>query len=449
MQGAPGWACVTAGGDAADIAHEASHALGLNHSWGGTPTKEYGDYYSITGYTAGGGYQYTDTVGSRWGPGYAAPDLVNLGYLPPSQVSAVGWPAIGTRYTFTLTALSHYLDGGFLMARIASGLGGGYLSIEYRTKDGPDAGIPGSRVVIHQVGSIVDQRAAVFVGDTTTVNGLSIKTYPASGNRATVTVQATFPNTIYNIPSNGDLTCNRHLGYISGDRSWGNPTKVGNGWQNFKQVFSVSGSIYGLLPDGRLLWYRHNGTDTCSQDWNPAGGTVVKTIPNVKFIFGMPTEETPGGTIYVVKTDGRLLWFRHNGWATGAKVWEGPVQVGYGWQHFTKVIPGAEGVIYAVDTDGNLWWYRHLGYKTGENTWQGWRNLVGTGWNGFYKLVGGSPDGVIYGVWPSGEVWWYRHLGWLTGTEDWDPYGMTIVRYGWSWQKQIFQRTWTPTRPIG
>jgi hypothetical protein len=448
MQGNSGWACVTTGGDAADIAHEASHALGLSHSWGGTPTKEYGDYYSITGYTAGGGYQYTDPVGSRWGPGYSAPDLQLLGYLPQDRVFAAGWPGVGSRYTITLTALSHYLDGGTLMARFLSGLGQ-YLTIEYRTKDGPDAGIPGSRVVIHELGSIVDMRAAVTPGGSTTVHGLSIKTQPASGNRVTVTVQQTFPNILYNVQPNGDLMCTRHNGYITGDPSWTSSARVGWGWGGFTHLFTTSGSIYGLLPDGRLLWYRHNGADACTFDWNPAGGTTVLTgLTNVKYMFGMPTDETPGGIIYVVTKDGRLLWYRHNGWGNGSAAWDGPVQVGSGWNGVKKVFPGAEGVIYAVDANGDLWWYRHLGYKTGANTWQGWRNLVGTGWGGFKKLVGGSPDGVIYGILPDGQVRWYRHIGWLNGTAAWDPYGGTVVRFGWAYQKFVFQRSWTPTRPF-
>jgi hypothetical protein len=34
----------------------------------------------------------------------------------------------------------------------------------------------------------------------------------------------------------------------------------GSGWANFKSVFATdNGVIYGIQADGKLIWYKHNG----------------------------------------------------------------------------------------------------------------------------------------------------------------------------------------------
>lgn len=45
-----------------------------------------------------------------------------------------------------------------------------------------------------------------------------------------------------------------------------------------------------------------------------------------------------------------------------------------------------DGVIYAIAGDGILKWYKHTGYRDGTFTWEGPKN-VGNGWQGFSKVV--------------------------------------------------------------
>jgi hypothetical protein len=73
-------------------------------------------------------------------------------------------------------------------------------------------------------------------------------------------------------------------------------------------------------------------------------------------IMALAVVEVPGATgqpfgggpapnpafIYVIANDGILKWFRHNGFKTGAGLdvpgsWEGPKDVGRGWQNFISV----------------------------------------------------------------------------------------------------------------
>jgi len=70
--------------------------------------------------------------------------------------------------------------------------------------------------------------------------------------------------------------------------------------------------------------------------------------------------------------------------------WEGPKEVGRGWKAFRQIVPAGGGVILAIQNDGKLLWYRHKGYLTGtglqRGSWAG-PNAVGTGWQGFKKVI--------------------------------------------------------------
>jgi hypothetical protein len=44
--------------------------------------------------------------------------------------------------------------------------------------------------------------------------------------------------------------------------------------------------------------------------------------------------------IYAMQNDGKLLWYKHTGQASGAATWEGPKQIGSGWQDFKRVFFG-------------------------------------------------------------------------------------------------------------
>jgi len=47
------------------------------------------------------------------------------------------------------------------------------------------------------------------------------------------------------------------------------PKTVGSGWTGYSQVFSDGGGvIYGVLPNGDLMWYRHLGRQDGSSNWS-------------------------------------------------------------------------------------------------------------------------------------------------------------------------------------
>jgi hypothetical protein len=66
--------------------------------------------------------------------------------------------------------------------------------------------------------------------------------------------------------------------------------------------------------------------------------------------------------------------------------WEGPKDVGTGWQNFQQVFGAGNGVIYAIAGDGKLKWYKHTGYRDGSFNWEGPKD-IGTGWQGFSRVV--------------------------------------------------------------
>jgi hypothetical protein len=102
---------------------------------------------------------------------------------------------------------------------------------------------------------------------------------------------------------------------------------------------------------------------------------------------------TGNGIIYGVTPEGKLLWYKHNfykyGVGTGGQgkdgqaAWEGPKEVGTGWQNFKHVFSAGDGVIYAVTKEGKLLWYRHQGYLTGAKIWLGPREVASSGWENF------------------------------------------------------------------
>jgi hypothetical protein len=218
------------------------------------------------------------------------------------------------------------------------------------------------------------------------------------------TLDKTPPNNqplwIYGIRPNGELIWYRNESNAS---VWQGPKTVGTGWNGFKDVIPAGGNcFFALTQDGKLLWYRHDGFNDGSFAW-PTQLEVGHGWAFARIFSGGQ------GIVYAIKTDGTLLWYRNNDNLNGSRQWRGPKVVGSGWEQFKDVFSTGLGSIYAVRSDGNLSLYQHEGYLDGVAKWQQDR-IVGTGWNSFKQIIPSSA-GVILAILPDGKLLWYKHLG--------------------------------------
>lgn len=263
---------------------------------------------------------------------------------------------------------------------------------------------------------------------------LSVITAPSYAIEQKSAVFADGDGAIYAINSAGLLRWYQHAGRFLGAISWtaGSGNQVGVGWAaGVQKVFSGGdGVVYGIRSNGDLLWYRHDGRFDGSSVW--VNGGLGKKVGNGWQNF-LQVFSGGDGVIYAILPNGSLRWYRHTGWLNGENTWAAGSggQIGVGWQSFTKVFSGDNGVIYGILPNGDMRWYLHTGKLTGAGTWASSSGArVGVGWN-TARQVFSSGDGIIYATTPTGQLWWYRHKGWLTGTNSWVfPTGKTIGT-GW------------------
>jgi hypothetical protein len=197
-----------------EIAHEFGHGVGLNHSWSNDVT------WKDASWAGGGEYDnpwdlmsaanvYVDPTGAFGGgpPDLDAHHLDEMGWLPKSRVLTLGVDGILSR-TVTLAAQTHPEASGYLLARIPFDASDRfhYYTVEYRTPDGWDSGIPASIVMINEVKdnssyyqTTLIRQLGSFAGtgdgppvQSINLNGVAITVQGTSGDQATIEISTKF-----------------------------------------------------------------------------------------------------------------------------------------------------------------------------------------------------------------------------------------------------------------
>jgi hypothetical protein len=217
------------------------------------------------------------------------------------------------------------------------------------------------------------------------------------------------------------------------------PKLVGSGWQTYSLVIPAGKSgVYGMLPNGVLRWFRHDGYQDGSPRWKGPVDVGTGWHSFKKIVAG------GDGVLYGILPDGTLRWNRHLDAADSSSRpnWAVARNVGTGWGHFPHVFSGGDGIIYAATPEGKLLWYRHRGFLTGAVDWEGPKEVGNAGWAYFKRLF--SPgDGVIYAVLPEGDLLWYQNEGYQDGSARWQPGGRpSKLAADWRDFVQVFPLMW-------
>jgi hypothetical protein len=239
----------------------------------------------------------------------------------------------------------------------------------------------------------------------------------------------------------GNVKWYRHNGAWYGNGlsvkgSWDGPRDMAGNMGSARWIFPGElGVIYVIYNTGDMYWFKQ-------EYQGPPSG--VRREPDI--LYGAKklnggwqqykqVFSAGSGIIYAITNDGRLLWWNHKGWQTGnsyANDWDGPKQVGSGWQNFTHVFSGGYGVIYAVTNQGAVKWYHHKRFLDGVADWAGPVD-VNTGWTNYTRMFSAG-KGIIYGIATNNDLVWYKHDSWLQqppsgGKCDWS--GPKTVGRGW------------------
>jgi hypothetical protein len=244
---------------------------------------------------------------------------------------------------------------------------------------------------------------------------------------------------LYGIEPNGDLIFYKYTGFETGDPIW--PLagkKIGTGWRrsDIKQVFGGGdGAFYMILTNGDLLYYKFAGFELGDFNWPLQGKKIGNgwNSSSIKRVFA-----GSDGAVFVITTNGDLRLYKFAGSELGDFNW--PIQsvkIGNGWtdSNIKGVFPGPWGSIYIIETNGNLLFYKFAGFETGAVSWPVQAKKVGVGWAGAKQVFVGS-DNTIYAIQPDGRLLFYKHSAFEDGTVKW-PIQSKVIGSGWNQFTQV------------
>ncbi|MBB4983770.1 MULTISPECIES: FG-GAP repeat domain-containing protein [Streptomyces] len=204
---------------------------------------------------------------------------------------------------------------------------------------------------------------------------------------------------------------------VGGQARTARRTKIGTGWQVYKQIEAVgtiAGSSHGdyiaLDGSGNLYHYLGKGDGTLAPRVRIGGGWG-----GYKQLAGGSDLNNDGRSDLLATDASGVLWF-YKGTGSATAPFAARVRVGGGWGAYNQITAtgniagGTAGDLVARDTAGVLWLY--LG--KGDGTFAA-RTKIGSGWGSFSQLVGagdvtndGRPDLIAYGT---GGTYVYRSTG--------------------------------------
>lgn len=194
-----------------EIAHEFGHGIGLQHSWSNDITWKdvswagWGEYDNPWDLMSAANV-YTDPTGAFGDgpPDLDAHHLDELGWIPKSRILTLGVDGILSRTGVTLAALTHPEASGDLLVRVPFDSSDPlhFYTVEYRTPDGWDAGIPAAIVMINEVKTnggyyqtTLQRQLGSYAGtgdgppvQSLSANGVTISVTGTSGDQATINV---------------------------------------------------------------------------------------------------------------------------------------------------------------------------------------------------------------------------------------------------------------------
>ena len=138
--------------------------------------------------------------------------------------------------------------------------------------------------------------------------------------------------------------------------------------------------LYGVKPNGELLWYQHRMATRKAGGPSPTGqGNPIERARK----HGTRTSEAQPGAGPSARKLGPILTL-----VIGTEKFEithfldSPKAVGSGWGDFKELFSGGDGIVYAIARDGKLLWYKHRDFGIGARSWEGAKE-IGHGWGAF------------------------------------------------------------------